>query len=137
MNLYQRKSNRLVSNFQTNHSSIAASSKYTPLKSFSPLLLTTLWHGEPCKDLCGWCGTVECDWERYGNELRESGVRLHRKLATRCHRNQVVRFSLCRLYVYMKTGRMGGDVPFCVRRKLEEQGPRQRKGKRAQLCSCR
>ncbi|KAG1693917.1 hypothetical protein DVH05_022839 [Phytophthora capsici] len=80
------------------------------------------------KDICGWCGSSECDWELYAGELRETAARLMRSFARKRRGNHTVRAILSRKYIYMKTGGMSGSVPERVKRGLLANWPDTYKG---------
>ncbi|KAG1692822.1 hypothetical protein DVH05_024437 [Phytophthora capsici] len=50
------------------------------------------------KDICGWCGPSECDWEIYGGELRETAARLMSSCSRNRRSNQAVCAILQRKY---------------------------------------
>ncbi|EEY55466.1 uncharacterized protein PITG_20880 [Phytophthora infestans T30-4] len=87
--------------------------------------------------MCDWCGAPVCGWKRYGFELQEAGCRLQVKLSRRRRGNRAVRQALCRLYLYLKSGSMQGDVPECVKRQLHTVWPDAEKGHRSLRCKPR
>ncbi|OWY92974.1 hypothetical protein PHMEG_00037792 [Phytophthora megakarya] len=73
--------------------------------------------------MCDYRGASECDWKRAGSELQEAGLCLETKLSRRRRRGRAVRTVLRRLYLYWKYGSLGGDVPECINRQLQQLRP--------------